>query len=105
MNKPYAVFTFKGKQFLASQGDVITSDLVDSEPGEKISVADVLLVVDSKGATVGRPVVAKKTVQLEVKSHKRAAKIRVAKFKAKSRYRLTRGHRQHQSQLEVVAIK
>lgn len=105
MKKPYAVFSLQGKQFLASPGDVITSDLVDSKPGQKITVSDVLLTVDDKNVQVGQPIVKQKSVLLEVKSHQQAAKIRVAKFKAKSRYRLTRGHRQQQSQLLVVAIK
>ena len=105
MKKPYAVFILKGKQFTVSVGDVITSDRVEGKEGDTISISDVLLVSSDKETLIGQPTLEKKSVQLLIKSHLKGPKIRVAKFRAKSRYRKVRGHRQHQTQLEITAIK
>lgn len=102
----YAVIQIAGKQFKVSEGDVITTDrITDKEVGEKIKVNDVLLVADEKSSTVGNPTVAGAEVTLEVVEHNKGKKIRVLKYKSKSKYRKTIGHRQHQSALKVVKIK
>jgi large subunit ribosomal protein L21 len=67
-------------------------------------VADVLLVTSGDKTTVGTPVVAKASVKLEVLVHEKGEKIRVATFKAKSRYRKVKGHRQALTQVKVVSI-
>ncbi|MBU0576523.1 bL21 family ribosomal protein, partial [Patescibacteria group bacterium] len=44
------------------------------------------------------------SVTLKLLNHGRSKKIRVGKFRAKSRYRKVFGHRQPQSTVEVVKI-
>jgi len=105
MKKPYAVIKLLGKQHIVSPGDILTVDNFNKPVGEKIVIADVLLTADAKSTQIGQPIVDKKKVQLEVVSNQKAKKIRVAKFKSKSRYRRVRGHRTHQTTLKVLAIK
>ena len=50
------------------------------------------------------PLVEKAKVSCKVVKHQRAPKIRVAKFRAKSRYRKVFGHKQPQSVVEIVKI-
>jgi large subunit ribosomal protein L21 len=44
------------------------------------------------------------TVSASVRSHGRGDKIRVYKFHRRKNYRLTQGHRQNYTELEITAI-
>jgi len=105
MKKPYAIIQIQGKQEIVSQGDKITIDRLDNQEGENLKISNILLYVDDKTTQIGTPTIDKALVTLKVSSHLKAKKIRVAKFKAKSRYRKTKGHRQLQTNLEVLSIK
>jgi len=45
------------------------------------------------------------SVTATVKSHGRADKVRVFKFRRRKHYRKTTGHRQHYTELEITGIK
>ncbi|MBW7956201.1 50S ribosomal protein L21 [Patescibacteria group bacterium] len=100
----YAVIQIAGKQYRVEAGQELTINQVDAEEGKNITVSDVLLTVDGDNVSVGAPLVKGATVTLKVKSHGRGDKIRVAKYKAKSRYRKVFGHRQQETTVEVVSI-
>ncbi len=101
----YAVIQLTGKQYKVSEGEKLTVGRLEAKEGETITVTDVLLTTTGDDTIVGTPLVAGASVTLKVLIHDRAAKIRVAKFKAKSRYRKVQGHKQLQTQVEVVSIK
>ncbi len=101
----YAVIQLTGKQYKVSEGEKLTVGRLTAKEGETITVTDVLLTSKGENTVVGTPLVAGASVTLKVMLHDRAPKIRVAKFKAKSRYRKVQGHKQPQTQVEVVAIK
>ncbi|TRZ52064.1 50S ribosomal protein L21 [bacterium] len=100
----YAVIELGGKQYLIKQGDKITSEKIATKVGETLKVSQVLLVHDGKKTRIGQPYLKEVTVDLVLDSVGRGEKIRVAKFKAKSRYRKVLGHRQAESYLTVKAI-
>lgn len=100
----YAVIQLLGKQHKVTEGETIVVDSVNQEPGKKFDITDVLLVVDGDKVSVGQPTVEKAKVTLSVVAQGKGEKIRVAKFKAKSRYRKVKGHRQLQSTLKVEKI-
>jgi large subunit ribosomal protein L21 len=100
----YAVIELGGKQFLVKQGDKITAEKIETKVGESLKVTEVLLTHDGKETKIGQPYVEKASVELVLDSTGRGEKIRVAKFKAKSRYRKVLGHRQSESYLTVKAI-
>jgi len=100
----YAVIELGGKQYLIKQGDKITSEKIATKVGETLKVSEVLLVHDGKKTRIGQPYLKEVTVDLVLNSVGRGEKIRVAKFKAKSRYRKVLGHRQAESYLTVKAI-
>lgn len=101
----YAVIQLQGKQYQVSVGETLTVDRLDVEVGQTLDIKDVLLMVDGENVTVGQPLVKDASVQLKVLEHGRGDKIRVFKYKSKSRYRRTLGHRQNLTNLEVIAIK
>jgi len=100
----YAVIQLQGKQIKVAEKDVFEVDRVEVAEGETFSVNEVLLVADGDKISVGTPVVAKAVVKLKVLSNLKDTKIDVFKYKSKSRYRRSRGHRQLISRLEVMAI-
>ncbi|MDQ3008537.1 MAG: 50S ribosomal protein L21 [bacterium] len=102
--KPYAIIQLVGKQFKVSVGDTFVVDLLDQEPDAKLTVNDVILTSDGTNSVVGSPLVEKAAVVLKVLNHQRGKKIRVATYKAKSRYRRVKGHRQEQTVVEVLSI-
>ena len=102
--KKYAVIQIAGKQYRVSEGDVVKLDRQTPEVNEKMVITDVLLVGEGDTIKVGSPLVNKASVTLKVTDHSKDKKIRVATYKAKSRYRKVRGHRQALSTVEVVSI-
>jgi len=100
----YAIIQLQGKQFMVRKGDTIVVDRLEDEAGKTITVSDVLLVGDDKSSSVGAPTVKGASVTLKVEDHNKGEKIRVLKYKSKSRYRKTQGHRQLQTTLTVDAI-
>lgn len=102
--KKYAIIQLLGKQYQVAEGEQIIVDKLDKKDGEKLEVTDVLLIKNEQEVLVGQPLVDKAKVQLKVIKQQRADKIRVARFKAKSRYRKVYGHKQPQTVLEVVSI-
>jgi len=63
-------------------------------PKEKIVFKDVYLLVDGQDVKIGQPLVKGVKVTAQVVDQQKDKKIRVVKFKAKSKYRRVQGHRQ-----------
>jgi large subunit ribosomal protein L21 len=78
---------------------------IDAAPGSSVELRDVLLVSDGDSVTVGSPIVANALVLAEVVQHGKGKKVINFKFKAKTRYRRKRGHRQAYTRLMVNEIR
>lgn len=100
----YAVIQLAGKQYKVTEGDELSVNALDAKENEELSISDVLLVADGNKVKMGAPVIKGATVTLKVMGHQKADKIRVAKYKAKSRYHKVHGHRQHETTVKVTAI-
>lgn len=103
-SKTYAIIQLAGKQHLVHVGDQLKVNALSQDANTEFKTEDVLLVKTDKDAQIGQPLVKGVSVTLKVVENKKDKKIRVAKFKAKSRYRKVYGHRQPVSLLEVVSI-
>ncbi|MBN2306715.1 50S ribosomal protein L21 [Candidatus Peregrinibacteria bacterium] len=102
----FAIVEIAGKQFKVRQGDKLeVPKLKESKEGSKVKIDNVLLRAEGKKADIGKPRVIGAQVELLVKEHGKAAKIRVFKKKSKKRYERTQGHRQPYSLVEVTAVK
>lgn len=101
----YAVVQLQGKQFIIEPGTILEVDRLDAEEKKSVEITDVLLVVTDKEVLVGTPTVTNAKIKTEFVKDLRGEKIRVAKYKAKSRYRKVRGHRQDLTQIKVVSIE
>ena len=97
-----AIIRTGGKQYRVSQGDVLDVELVGAEPGEVVELP--VLMIGSDEVKVGNPLVECSTVRAEVVENGRHRKVRVYKFKAKSRYRRHIGHRQPYTRVKITEI-
>lgn len=99
-----AVVRVSGKQHLVSAGQKLIVDRLEGKPKDKLSLKEVLLIIDDKKIEVGKPLVKEAKVEAEIVAQTKAKKIRVMRFKAKSRYRRAKGHRQQKTELKIVKV-
>lgn len=100
----YAVISLAGKQHVVTEGETLEVNLLPQEVDGTFELKDVLLVVDGETCKVGAPLVEGARVKVKLLDHHRGEKIRVATYKAKSRQRKVRGHRQELSSVEITSI-
>jgi large subunit ribosomal protein L21 len=100
----YAVIKSGGKQHRVVEGELLKVELLDVEPGQTITIEDVLMVVNGDDIKIGTPVVAGAKVQAEVVTHGRHDKIRIQKFRRRKHYRKQSGHRQYYTELKITGI-
>jgi large subunit ribosomal protein L21 len=101
-----AVVQVGSTQYLVKPGQRISVDRMTTSSQEQVHLDRVLLVVtDDNSVHLGTPTLAHASVVAKVIDHLRGPKLRIGKFKAKSRYRKTTGFRSDLTQLEIVDIR
>lgn len=100
----YAIVEIAGKQFKISEKDVVSVPLLSEDAGKKVEFDRVLLVSTDKGTKVGQPVVKGAKVQASILEHGRDKKITVFKKKRRKGYKVTKGHRQDFSKIQIEKI-
>jgi large subunit ribosomal protein L21 len=99
----FAIIETGGKQYLVKKGDKIQVEKLEAEAGSAYTFDKVLLTSDGKTAQVGKPYLTA-SVAGKVTQQGRGKKIRVFKYKAKSKYRKNAGHRQHFTEIEITKV-
>lgn len=94
-----------GKQYKVSAGDTIEVDKLNLGEEKDILFDDVLLVSLDGKVSVGSPTVVGAKVKATLVDQIKAEKIRVMKFKAKSRYRRTTGFRALMTVVKIDKIE
>jgi large subunit ribosomal protein L21 len=100
----YAVITSGGKQYRVAEGDTVELEKLEGKAEDTIKFDQVLLVVNGDKLKLGQPLVKNASVSAKIVAQKKGPKIRVAKFKAKSRYRRVKGHRQQLTAVKIEKI-
>ncbi len=100
----YALIEYKGKQYKAEKGAVLTVDKISAEAGATIDIDTVLLISDNEKISVGTPYVKGAKVQAVVEESFRDKKVIVYKYKSKKDYHRTIGHRQGYTRIRVQDI-
>lgn len=90
----FAVIRTGGKQYKVAKSDKIKIEKLDAKDGETVDL-DVIYAEGGKKATV----------KAKILEHIRAPKITVFKKKRRQNYRRTKGHRQHQTVVEITDVK
>ena len=100
----YAVFKTGGKQYRVQAGDTLDVEMLPIDVDSLAEFGEVLAVSRDGELTVGSPTVPGAMVRAQVKSHYKDRKVIVYKYKAKTRYRRKRGHRQSYTRLVIQDI-
>tara|TARA_Y100001935_G_scaffold255558_1_gene269466 strand:+ start:17199 stop:17582 length:384 start_codon:yes stop_codon:yes gene_type:complete len=99
----FAVVEINDKQHLVREGDILT---IDGSINEKsITFDNVLLLQNDKSTIIGQPYVEKSSVEADVIETGKREKDIVFKFKRKTGYKVTRGHRQNSTLIKIKKIK
>lgn len=100
----YAVIATGGKQYRVEQGDVLRVEKLDAQAGDTIDFDRILMLANGDDVSIGAPYVAGGKVSAEVRSHGRADKIEIVKFRRRKHYRRQMGHRQSYTELVIKEI-
>lgn len=100
----YVVFKTGGKQYKASVGDILDVDRIP-DAKDKIIIDSVLLQVADSDIKIGKPYISGAKISAKVLGEKRGEKIRVAKYKAKVRYRKVNGFRSIFTTIKIEEIE
>ncbi len=99
-----AVIKTGGKQYKVKEGDSLKIEKLKKEVGGKVNF-DTLLIADEAGkdVNIGAPSLGDK-VKAEILENGKGKKVTVVKYKNKTRYLRTRGHRQEYSKIRIDKI-
>ena len=101
-----AVIAASGRQFIVKPGQIITMDKQEGKEKETITFDKVLLIAEGEGENIliGKPFIEGAKVTANIIVQEKGDKIRVAKFKAKSRYRKVMGFRPRLTKVKINEI-
>ena len=101
----YAIIQTGGKQYRVAEGDMLTVEKIEVEPGSEMTFDDVLLVATDDNLNVGRPKVEGAIVHAEVVAQDRADKVEIIKFKRRKHQMKHQGHRQYVTKVKITKIQ
>src|SRR5437763_13007548 len=99
----YAVIKAGGKQQRLKPGDVIEVDLMHDQHGENVTYTP-LLVVDDAGKTHVGKGLGRATVKAKLVGEHKGDKVKILKYRPKTGYRKTQGHRQMYTLVEIEDV-
>jgi len=104
MTNKIAVIKTGGKQYKVKKDQIIKIEKIKADAGEKVKF-DTLLTATTDGEklNLGKPSLGEVT-EGEVLSEGRGKKVRVVKYKNKTRYKRVLGHRQAFSEIKITSI-
>ena len=100
----HAVVEIAGKQFQVAPKDKVIVPSLKDKAGAQVAFDRVLLYQDENAVKIGTPVIKGARVEATVLGNVRADKVTVFKKKKRKGYRVTRGHRQAYTQIEIMNI-
>ncbi len=100
----YAVIESGGKQYRVAEGDIIRTDLIESEVGADVTFDRVVLAGSGADVKIGTPVLSGASVVGTVLRQAKDKKILVFRYKPKKRVRKLIGHRQRFAEVKITKI-
>ncbi len=101
----YAIIESGSKQYKVSKGTVIDVELLDGADKGTIDLDKVLLISGDGGIKIGMPYIKGSSVKCKVvEPDIKDVKVTSFKYKNKTGYHRTKGHRQRYTRLEVENI-
>ena len=100
----YAMFQVSGFQFKAEEGTTIRIPRQKAEVGDTLTLEQVMLVKNNDDALIGTPYVDGAKVEAEVVGQTKGDKVKIYKYKRRTKYRRRQGHRQDYTDIKVNKI-
>ena len=100
----YAVIAISGSQFKVEEKQKLTVDNLNLKEGEKSVSDQILLTAEDDKIKVGTPTVKGAKVEFKVLKNYQGEKLKVFKYKSKSRYRKTMGFRPQLTEIQITKI-
>ncbi len=99
----FAIIKTGGKQYSVREGDTLTVEKLEHK-GSSLVFDQVLLTDDGKTTKIGRPFVSGAKVEARVIEDGKGDKKIVFRYKAKTRRRKKKGHRQPYTKVQITKI-
>jgi len=101
----YAVLLTGGKQYRVMQGETLRVETLEGDVGAavKFEKGQVLMLADADTIHLGDALKGA-SIAAVIKSHGRADKIRIVKFRRRKHHRKQMGHRQNYTEIEITGI-
>ena len=100
----FAVIKTGGKQYRVKEGDILSVESLEVEPGQTVNFDQILLLEDGDKIQVGTPFLEKAVVTAEVVENYKGEKVIVFKKKRRKGYRRKKGHRQLLTKVKIAGI-
>lgn len=101
-----ATIQIQGRQFTVEEGNVLRlNQFSQTQPGDTLTIEEVLMVGDSETAHFGSPFVPGATVRATILENKKDKKITVFKKRRRQGYKRRKGHRQLISVIKIETIQ
>ena len=94
----YAVIRLGNRQFKVEEGQNLTVDRFDGK------ISEVLLLVDGETVKIGKPLVEGVKIRTKI-IDEGFEKTEIRRFKAKSRYRKVKGHKQPKTTIRIETME
>lgn len=101
----YAVIETGGKQYKVKKGDILDIDNLPESKNGTVVFDKALLYVNDSDVKIGKPYLANFKVYAKILANLKGEKIRVARFKAKSKYRKVTGFRAFLTRIQIDKIE
>ena len=100
----FAVIKTGGKQYSVAAEDTITVMSLAGEPGDKVTFAEVLMLVGDGDTKFGAPFVAGASVVGEIVAQARGPKVISFKKRRRQNSKRKRGHRQDLTTIKITGL-
>jgi len=100
----FAVVDIAGQQLKVSPSQRVFVPKLPHKEGDTVTFDSVLLVADKTDVKIGNPNIKGASVTAKVLGHVKDDKVTVFKKKKRKGYRVTRGHRQQYTEIEITRI-
>ncbi|MDD5593745.1 MAG: 50S ribosomal protein L21 [Candidatus Margulisbacteria bacterium] len=99
----YAIIETGAKQYRVSPGDILDVELLDNK--ESVTFNEVLFFADGDKIEIGTPYLKGTKVSAKVLGVNKDDKVTAFKYKHKTNYHRTKGHRQNYTRIQIEEIK
>lgn len=101
----FAIIETGGKQYKITPNSTFNIEKLTGNAGDKLVFDKVLMVVDGDDVQIGDPYLKDVSFEAVLEEQTKGKKIRILRFKAKSRHRRRQGHRQQLTTINFAAKK